>query len=73
MRAQTINVDRAANYCPERDPAHVLYDPHHGTRGRTAEPLSLPPSDWDKREAEKPREEEQEKPRVRTIKDDGWD
>ena len=65
--------ESAANYCPERDPEHDLYDPEFDTRGRYVEPLPLPPSDWDKREVEKPSEEKPENPRVRTIKDDGWD
>ncbi|QZD95259.1 hypothetical protein [Qipengyuania gelatinilytica] len=68
---QAVEADRAAGYCPERDPEHELYDPHHGTRGRVGPSLPLLTSS--KGESEVEEDSEEENPRWRSIKDEGWD
>ena len=68
---QAVEADRAAGYCPERDPDHELYDPHHGTRGRVGPSLPLLAPDRSEREVEE--DSEEENPRWRSIKDEGWE
>lgn len=67
---QAVEADRAAGYCPERDPDHELYDPNHGTRGRVGPSLPLPPPDGGESKVEE--ESEEETPRWGSIKDEGW-
>ena len=68
---QAVEADRAAGYCPERDPDHELYDPHFGMRGRVGP--SLPLLEADRGESEVEEDSEEENPRWRGIKDEGWD
>ena len=68
---QAILADRAAGYCPERDPDHELYDPHYGTWGRVGPSLPLLSPDRGEREVEE--DSEEENPRWRSIKDEGWE
>ena len=68
---QAVEADRAAGYCPERDPDHELYDPHYGTWGRVGP--SLPLLAPDRGESEVEEDSGEENPRWRSIKDQGWE
>lgn len=68
---QAVESDRAAGYCPERDPDHELYDPHLGTRGRVGPSLPLPAPDRGENEVDE--DSEEENPRWRSIKDERWE
>lgn len=68
---QAVEADRAAGYCPERDPDHELYDPQYGTWGRAGP--SLPLLATDRGESEVEEDSGEENPRWRSIKDEGWD
>lgn len=62
---QAVEADRAAGYCPERDPDHELYDPHHGTPGPVGP--SLPLLAADRGESKVVEDSEEENPRWRTV------
>jgi len=63
--------DEEAGYRCWDDPAHENYiDANADWGADAAEPTALPPPDWREREVE---ESEDDPPRVRRLKDEGWD
>ncbi|MBX7526995.1 hypothetical protein [Qipengyuania vesicularis] len=68
---QALEADRAAGYQPERDPEHELYDPNYGKWGHAGP--SLPLLSPNRGESGLEEDSEEENPRWRTIKDEGWD
>ena len=64
--------DEEAGYQWWNDPEHPSYADAHASEDdeEDDESAALPPPDWRKREAE---ESEEENPRWRGIKDEGWD
>ena len=67
-----IAADRAEGYNPRRDPEHELYNPNLGRRTREDCEVQLPEW-WDDEVAEMEAEEEENRLRLRTLKDEGWD
>ena len=68
-------LDKAEGYSAYDDPEHPNYiDRNTGGRtGSGAEPPSLPPPEWRKGAEEDEPMEEEENPRWRSVKDDGWE
>lgn len=68
-------LDKAEGYSAYDDPEHPSYiDRSKNGRADTgAEPPSLPPPDWREGAEEAKPMEEEENPRWRSIRDDGWE
>ncbi|MXO50320.1 hypothetical protein GRI42_03265 [Erythrobacter gaetbuli] len=67
-----IAADRAEGYNPRRDPEHEMYNPNHARRTHEDGEVQLPEW-WDDEVAEMEAEEEENRLRLRTLKDEGWD
>ena len=67
-----MSADRAEGYNPRLDPEHAMYNPNLGSRTREDGEVPLPEW-WDNEVAEMEAEEAENRLRMRTLKDEGWD